>query len=120
MEAAAAYFQARRKRLGWSRAKLATELGVSEMSVYRIEEKGQRPEPELLARLVRALKARWEDVERLLLDEVAFDQAESLADAPPETKPPPDDIEERIMRLSPQQRQVFRQLLGLLPDQGSA
>lgn len=117
MEAAAAYFQARRKRLGWSRARLATELGITEMSVYRIEAQGQRPEPELLARLVRALRARWDFVERLLLDEATAVEAEQLAalEAPPPS--PGDDIDEQIARLNPAQRQALQQFLGLLPEQ---
>ena len=73
--ATAAYFRVLRETAGKSRAKLAAELGVSEMSIWRIEEEGQEPKAELLTGLVRALKARWEDVE-YLLSKKTFGEAE--------------------------------------------
>jgi len=118
METTAALFEARREYLGWSRAKLAADLGITEMSVYRIEKKGQRPEPELLARLVRTLHMHWEDVERALLGEMSNAQIQEIAQRAVDAASPPDDeITARIARLNPEQRRVFRQLLGLLPDQ---
>lgn len=49
-----------------SRAAVAADMGVSEMSILRIEEKGQEPKAEMLSGLVRTLRARWDDVEALL------------------------------------------------------
>ena len=64
MQALGAYFE--ELRGSRSRAALAADIGVSEMSILRIEEKGQEPKAEMLNALVRALHARWEDVEALL------------------------------------------------------
>lgn len=64
MEALGVYFATLRGTK--SRAKLAAELGVSEMSILRIESRGQEPGPEMLVKLVGQLRARWEDVEYLL------------------------------------------------------
>lgn len=120
MEAAANLFQARREHLKWSRAKLAGMLGVSEMSVFRIEKQGQRPEPELLARLVRVLSLRWDDVERALLGEISSDEVHQIARRAVTTAHPGDDLDSRIAQLTPDQRRVFRELLGLLPEQESS
>ena len=48
-----------------SRADLALELGISEMSILRIETQGQKPKPETLKKLVAGLRARWEDIDYL-------------------------------------------------------
>lgn len=64
MMALGAYFAELRGPI--SRATLAADMGISEMSILRIEEKGQEPKAEMLNALVRALHARWEDVEALL------------------------------------------------------
>lgn len=49
-----------------SRAELAYEAGISEMSILRIEVRGQKPKPDTLKKLVLALHARWEDIDYLL------------------------------------------------------
>lgn len=78
MLALGAYFAALRGTK--SRAALAADIGVSEMSILRIEEKGQEPKAETLNALVRALQARWEDVEALLSDPQAMaDRGKELA-----------------------------------------
>ena len=64
MNALGAYFEALRG--SQSREAVAMAAGVSVMSILRIEEKGQEPKAEMLTALVRALHARWEDVEALL------------------------------------------------------
>lgn len=71
MIAASAYFRVLREHHGLSRAKLAGELDVSEMNIWRLEEEAQEPKAELLTALVRRLKARWEDVEALLANPLA-------------------------------------------------
>lgn len=48
-----------------SRADLAAEMGVSEMSILRIETQGQKPKSDMLKKLVAALHARWEDIDYL-------------------------------------------------------
>ena len=48
-----------------SRADLAAEMGVSEMSILRIETQGQKPKTDMLKKLVAALHARWEDIDYL-------------------------------------------------------
>lgn len=63
-----------------SRAKLAAELGISEMSIMRIEERGQEPKAEALVALVRGLKARWQDVEYLLRESTDVDEGRRLAE----------------------------------------
>ena len=55
MEALGVYFATLRGTK--SRAKLAAELGVSEMSILRIESRGQEPGPEMLVKLVGQLRA---------------------------------------------------------------
>ena len=47
------------------RGTLALELGISEMSILRIETRGQKPKPETLKKLVAGLRARWEDIDYL-------------------------------------------------------
>lgn len=74
MEAVAAYLQMLREGRKMSRAKLAAAVDVSEMSIYRIEERGQQPRPELLQALIEALSARWADVEALLTNEQAGEE----------------------------------------------
>lgn len=71
MIAASTYFRVLRDSRGLSRAKLASVLDVSEMTIWRLEEEGQEPKAELLTGLVRTLKARWEDVEALLVNPLA-------------------------------------------------
>lgn len=113
MTAFAAWVEARRDAMKWSRAKLAMELGISEMSVYRIERQGQQPEPELLARIISVLQGSWSAVRDLLLNDAATD--EDGRRAATEGLPPIDpDIEARIARLNPQQKELMRDLLRQL------
>jgi transcriptional regulator with XRE-family HTH domain len=63
-----------------SRAKLAAEAGISEMSILRIEVQNQEPKAEALVALVGALKARWEDVEYLLKHAKSADEGRQLAE----------------------------------------
>lgn len=74
MEAAAAYLRAMRDHAGFSRGKLAAELGVSEMSIWRIEEDGQEPKAELFTRFVSTVRARWEDIEALMANPAATEE----------------------------------------------
>lgn len=64
MRALGAYFEELRGTQ--SREALAATMGISVMSILRIEEKGQEPKAEMLNNLVRTLQARWDDVEVLL------------------------------------------------------
>lgn len=113
MTAFAAWVEARRDTLKWTRAKLALELGISEMSVYRIERQGQQPEPELLARIVTTLQGSWSTVRDLLLSETATNEDGQRAAT--EGLPPIDpDIEARIARLNPQQEELLKSLLRQL------
>ena len=64
MDALGAYFATLRGSK--SRAKLAAELGISEMSILRIEDRGQEPKAEVLVALVKALRANWDHVAYLL------------------------------------------------------
>lgn len=66
MKALGAYFEVLRGDRG--RAALAADVGISEMSIWRIEDGSQEPRAELLNALVRTLRARWSDVEKLLSD----------------------------------------------------
>src|SRR5687768_13868025 len=77
MDALGAYFAELRGPL--SRDALAETIGVSSMSILRIEEKGQEPKAETLNKLVRALHARWEDVEALLSAKVSPEEGRELA-----------------------------------------
>lgn len=77
MTALGAYFAELRGPL--SRDTLATSMGVSSMSILRIEEKGQEPKAEMLNNLVRALHARWEDVETLLSTKATAEEGRRLA-----------------------------------------
>jgi transcriptional regulator with XRE-family HTH domain len=77
MDALGAYFAELRGPM--SRDALAATIGVSSMSILRIEEKGQEPKAETLNSLVRALHARWEDVETLLSTKATPDEARALA-----------------------------------------
>lgn len=77
MDALGAYFAELRGPL--SRDALAETIGVSSMSILRIEEKGQEPKAETLNKLVRALHARWEDVETLLSTKAAAEDGRKLA-----------------------------------------
>ena len=68
MNALGAYFGNLRIHHGLSRASLAAQLGVSEMSIWRIEKEGQEPRTELLVSLVRVLNAKWHHIEQLASD----------------------------------------------------
>lgn len=122
MEALAAYFSELRGRKSF--AAVAAEMGVSEMSVRRIEEKGQEPKAEMLNKIVRALRARWEDVEALLSDKHAKaedgrrlarilleERARELADRVPETDRPDALQIVRSLRDSPEALRELRRLL---------
>lgn len=78
MEALGVYFATLRGTK--SRAKLANELGISEMSIMRIEERGQEPKAEALVALVRGLRARWQDVEYLLREAQSIEEGRQLAE----------------------------------------
>ncbi len=54
-----------------SRRTLAIAVGVTEMSVYRIEEKGQEPSASTIARILKALHLPWRIAEELLLNQAA-------------------------------------------------
>lgn len=78
MEALGTYFATLRGSK--SRAKLAAEAGISEMSILRIEVQNQEPKAEALVALVGALKARWEDVEYLLKHAKSAEEGRQLAE----------------------------------------
>lgn len=75
-----AYFWALRGDKG--RATLALELGISEMSILRIETQGQQPKPDTLKKLVAGLRARWEDIDYLagLQDSSQVEEGRKLAE----------------------------------------
>lgn len=75
-----AYFWTLRGDKG--RATLALELGISEMSILRIETRGQKPKPETLKKLVAGLRARWEDIDYLadLQDPSSVEEGRKLAE----------------------------------------
>lgn len=122
MKALAAYFETLRGLQ--SRAALASAMGVSEMSIIRIETRGQEPKAEMLNALVRALHARWEDVEALLSNPRATidegrrlaqqrieDRAKQIADQVPD-----EEVAEalrfvRSLRESPEALRELRQIL---------
>jgi transcriptional regulator with XRE-family HTH domain len=79
MQAAAAYFQTLREQQGLSRARLALQLDITEMSLYRIEEQGQEPKAELLMKLVRALGANIDHVYNLFADDATPADGRRLA-----------------------------------------
>lgn len=87
MEAAAAYFRALREQHNLSRERLASDLGTTTVSIWRIEEKDQEPGPALLAGLVHRLQGNWEKVQALLLDSAAT--ADDGRRAARQTEPPP-------------------------------
>ena len=63
-----------------SRARLAAQLGVSEMSLYRIEEQNQEPKAELLMAIVHVLKGNADHVYHLLTkDDATAAEARQLA-----------------------------------------
>jgi transcriptional regulator with XRE-family HTH domain len=62
----AAYLLELRTRRRMSRARLAELTGTTEMSILRIETKGQEPSGPLLVRLVGALGASWDAVTQLV------------------------------------------------------
>lgn len=74
MPAVAALIRATRESRNIKRREFAASLGISETSVYRIEEKGQDPSPELLANIIDALGLNWEAVRSLLLNPHATEQ----------------------------------------------
>lgn len=69
-------------RGGRARAALALELGISEMSILRIETRGQQPKPDTLKKLVAGLRARWEDIDYLadLQDPAKVEEARQMAE----------------------------------------
>jgi transcriptional regulator with XRE-family HTH domain len=123
MKALGAYFE--ELRGSQSREALATAMGVSVMSILRIEEKGQEPKAEMLNNLVRTLRARWEDVEELLSNKRATadegrrlarqrieERAKEIADRVPD-----EEVAEalrivRSLRESPQALRELRELLS--------
>lgn len=66
MATLATYLQGLRNERRMSRARLAELVGTTEMSILRIETKGQEPSASLLVRMVGALGASWEMVSRLV------------------------------------------------------
>src|SRR5512145_307823 len=68
MEAAASYLRKIRESRKISRGRLAAQLDVSEMSIWRIEEEGQEPRAVLFMSLVRTLGASWDDLMALIAD----------------------------------------------------
>jgi len=115
----ATYLLDLRTRRRLSRARLADLVGTTEMSILRIETKGQEPSGPLLVKLVNALGASWDVVTRLVdLPDLASDEErikaiESLAseDASPEEEArlnrlidllaqgvPPDEAARRVLR----------------------
>ena len=62
----AAYLLELRTRRRMSRARLAELVGTTEMSILRIETKGQEPSGSLLVKLVGALGASWDAVTQLV------------------------------------------------------
>lgn len=80
MAAFATYVTVLRDRQGYTRDALAKKARISAMSIGRIEDDGQEPKAQALARLVVALKADWRDVQRFLLDqELAADEGRDAA-----------------------------------------
>lgn len=71
MEAVSALIRLRRDQLGMSRRALAIAANVTEMTIYRIEEKRQEPGVSTIARVLSALHLPWKVAERLLLDQTA-------------------------------------------------
>jgi transcriptional regulator with XRE-family HTH domain len=79
MVAASAYLQTLREGRKVSRAKLAAQLGVSEMSIWRIEEEGQEPKAEFFMALVKALGGDPNHLLRLLTEDATQEEGERLA-----------------------------------------
>lgn len=124
MKALGAYFEELRGTQ--SRDALAAAMGISAMSILRIEEKGQEPKAETLNALVRALHARWEDVEALLSNKRATvdegrglarqrieERAKEIADQVPDA-----EVAEalRIVRSLRESPEALRELRRLLKD----
>lgn len=129
MDALGAYFAELRGSL--SRDALAEAVGVSSMSILRIEEKGQEPKAETLNKLVRALHARWEDVEALLSTKATAEEgrqrarqwveerAKEIADRVPDA-----EVEEALrlvrgLRASPEALQELQRLLKIGESNGA-
>lgn len=79
MEAVATYFRVLREGRSYTRAKLAAELGVSEMTIWRLEEEGQEPKAAFLTGLIRTLQARWQDIEHLFRADATPEDGHRLA-----------------------------------------
>src|SRR5678815_86080 len=107
-----------------SRAALAAAAGVSSMSIKRIEEEGQEPKAWMLTALVRALHARWEDVETILSNPRATieegqrlarqrleERAAQIADQVPDAQVPDALRIVRSLRDRPEALEELRQLI---------
>lgn len=84
MKHVARYIRELRDAQGMSREELADDLAemgieVSATSIYRIEERGQRPGGELLIGLVVGVRGSLEHLRQLLSDEATLEQAHQLA-----------------------------------------
>ena len=63
------YADERRQKLGWTRARLAKEMGASEARVARIEQGGSGLPIEFLLRAAFALGAKMEDIGSALVED---------------------------------------------------
>jgi len=120
MEAVAALIRLRRDQLGMSRRALAGAAGVTEMSVYRIEEKGQEPGASTIARLLDALQLPWEVAKDLLLDPKATAadgvHAVEIASLKTEEDRTVDEIVAYVLSLPADRRPAAMRVLRALAD----
>ncbi len=121
MQAVGAYFQELRDARNESRAAVASALGVTENTIWRVETGRQEPGASLLIALVRYLHARWEDVQALMArnDAQAIDGKQAALEhlrAAGLWTEEDDEIVRRIRQLDPDRRRVIDQLLDTWPD----
>jgi transcriptional regulator with XRE-family HTH domain len=117
IEAVGAYLQRLRQKKEMSRIQLATLVGTTETSLWRIESGKQEPRGPLLFALVNAVGGRIEDVQKLLLDETATkDDADQLANQAFSQSSNPQEQEEQHRLTYQQLQEKIEQVIRILPD----
>lgn len=119
IEAVGAYLQRLRQKKEMSRIQLATLVGTTETSLWRIESGKQEPRGPLLFALVQAVDGRIEDVQQLLFDDTATrDDADQLANQAfsRATSSNPQEQEEQHRLTYQQLQEKIEQVIRILPD----
>lgn len=76
----AAYLRRLRERQKISRAKLASTVGTTENTIWRVETNLQEPGGVMLLEIVQALGANWQDLYELVRDKASSEEGIARAD----------------------------------------